>query len=233
MKFDILKRRIVYIILLISIGLNIIMGIELYNNQLKKKSCNQVQIESKGDNLTKEYEDNPTDKYTDEKQVESREDNLTNEYRNDPVDEYIDEKQIESRGDNLTNEYKNNPIDKYIDERLAGDNMTYAEIRDIRRLYFMLWKSEYDNVINFLKANCENNEDKSAIKKLDREIEIYVEKMSDVYEINYDNLLGLSFWADIMYNKGEIYRDICMHLIEMSNEEYVFLEKDYDKIVIP
>lgn len=141
----------------------------------------------------------------------------------------------------FTNKYKDNPIDKYIDKRLEDDNLPFSERRDIKRLYFMLWESEYDNVMSFIKEKCENDEDKNKIAELDGEIEKYIEGMSYVMEISYHiskepedrENVGLSYGADSLYNEGEIYRDICMLLIEKLDGEYVFLDRDYDEIVIP
>lgn len=134
--------------------------------------------------------------------------------------------------------YKDNPIDKYIDKELANDNLTYAEIRNIKRLYEILWEEEYGSVIDFLNKKYGNE---GKIKDLDKEIEKYVEKMRKVVEIIYydtdeasqEKNLGLSDWADMQFAKGQIYRDVCMFLLTNLVEDYTFSEKDYEKIVIP
>lgn len=134
--------------------------------------------------------------------------------------------------------YKDNPIDKYVDKELEKDNLTYAEIRNIKRLYGILWKEEYGSVIDFLIEKYGNE---GKIKDIDKEIENYVEKMAKVVEIIYydtdeaseEKNLGLSDWANMQFAKGRIYRDVCMFLVTNLVDDYTFSEKDYEKIVIP
>lgn len=134
--------------------------------------------------------------------------------------------------------YKDNPIDKFIEKELANDNLTFAAIRDLKRLYLVLWKEEFGGVIEYLKKQY-GNED--IIKGLDNEIEQYLEKMIKVVEIMYYDKneatqkkdKGLSDWANMQFEKGQIYRDICMYLITNYINDYKFLEKDYKKIVVP
>lgn len=150
---------------------------------------------------------------------------------------YVDTKNSNVVKDNKS-DYKDNPIDKYIDKELANDNLTYAEVRNTKRLYGILWEEEFGSVIDFLKKQYGNE---GKIKDLDKEIEKYVEKMIKVVEVIYydtdevsqEKKLGLSDWADMQYTKGQIYRDVCMFLITNLVEDYTFLEKDYQKIVIP
>lgn len=149
------------------------------------------------------------------------------------------ESDVDTKNSNVVKDnYKDNPIDKYIDKKLENDNLTYAEIRNIKRLYGILWKEEYGNVLDFLKKKYGN---KSKIKDLDKEIETYVEKMTKITEIIYydtdeatqEKNLGLSYGTDMQFAEGQIYRDVCMFLITNSAEDYTFLKKNYKKIVIP
>jgi hypothetical protein len=139
---------------------------------------------------------------------------------------------------------ENNPIDEYFQDKLKEkDAMSYAEIRNLQRLYGKLWKREYENVIFWLKERCKYSEDQNTIEKYESEVKKYIETSYPTFQISYDEsdildlppdkrMQGVGESALKKYYEGEMYKNICLQLIKKSSEKYTFLENDYDEVVI-
>lgn len=136
----------------------------------------------------------------------------------------------------------NNPIDRYFYEVMKQD-MTYAEIRGKQRLYGKLWKTEYENVIDWLNGRCKNLDDKRTIDEFDKEVKRYIKHAQSTLQISKmpisllnkspnqrEKSLGEA--AETLRDEGELYRDICLQIIEKSSDKYIFLKRDYDKVII-
>lgn len=135
-----------------------------------------------------------------------------------------------------------NPIDSYFDKVMKQD-MTYAEIRGKQRLYGKLWETEYENVIHWLSERCKYEDDKKSIEKFDYQVKKYIKEAQAVLQINKaetnslnkspsERVKSLGETAETLRDEGELYRDICLQIIEKSGNKYSFLKRDYDKVII-
>ena len=135
---------------------------------------------------------------------------------------------------------ENNPIDEYFQDKMKND-MSYAEIRSMQRLYGKLWKREYENVISWLINRCKYVKDQKTIEEFEKEVEEYIEVAYPTFRISYsesntldllpdERMQGIGESALELLYEGEIYRDIVLRIIEKSGEKYTFLESDYEKV---
>ena len=135
-----------------------------------------------------------------------------------------------------------NPIDSYFDKVMKQD-MTYAEIRGKQRLYGKLWETEYENVIHWLSERCKYEDDKKSIEKFDYQVKKYIKEAQAVLQISKaetnslnkspsERVKSLGETAETLRDEGELYRDICLQIIEKSGNKYSFLKRDYDKVII-
>ena len=110
-----------------------------------------------------------------------------------------------------------------------------------REAYKKAWKAEYKNVMKSLKKKCVYAEDKRNINSLEKNIEqqIKVEKkvlkteLTEAYEINPDpskvkndfsriSLLGHGTRERLSQSEGEIYRDVCVRILNIYSGDYKF-----------
>lgn len=142
-----------------------------------------------------------------------------------------------------TEEYSgsDNPIDKYFTPKLKSWDISEVEFRENREAYKKAWKAEYKNVMKSLKKKCVYAEDKRNINSLEKNIEqqIKVEKkvlkteLTETYEINPDpskvkndfsriSLLGHGTRECLSQSEGEIYRDVCIRILNLYSGKYKF-----------
>lgn len=142
-----------------------------------------------------------------------------------------------------TEEYSgsDNPIDKYFTPKLKSWDISEVEFRENREAYKKAWKAEYKNVMKSLKKKCVYAEDKRNINSLEKNIEqqIKVEKkvlkteLTEAYETNPDSskvkndfsrisLLGHGTRERLSQSEGEIYRDVCIRILNLYTGKYKF-----------
>lgn len=159
-----------------------------------------------------------------------------------------DEKEPQQESlDELTSE---NPIDQ--DKHFAplfdpDRDIPESTHRELMYQYCKAWEEEYKNVIQWILKKCRYQEDRDDILKYDSDIRESIEEDADsvlkmmlleAYEYKPgtdERVAGNSTGARIQYQKGKMYRGICLSLIEtMSHhsEKYMFLERDYSEISV-
>lgn len=172
-------------------------------------------------------------------------DNTEDASEDDP--EYTDEYFVENYS------IYRNPIDKYFWSKLYSWNASQQEIRQARNAYNEAWKTEYKNMMRWLKEKCIYEEDKKNISLLEKSIsdQIEIEKkvmkteLTNAYEINPDpskvendfsriSLLGHGMQERLNQSEGELYRDVCMRILNLHGQadgeyEFKFRETDYMK----
>lgn len=136
-----------------------------------------------------------------------------------------------------------NPIDKYFWPRIYSWDVSQAEIREAQKAYKKAWKTEYRNMMKWLKKKCVYDEDKKNIRLLEREIadQIDIEKkvmeteLINAYKTNPHSsqvqnsisrisLLGHGTQERLAQSEGELYRDVCMRILNLhgGEKEYEF-----------
>ena len=131
----------------------------------------------------------------------------------------------------------------YVQLSQEKQDMTYAEIRGKQRLYGKLWETEYENVIHWLSERCKYEDDKKSIEKFDYQVKKYIKEAQAVLQISKaetnslnkspsERVKSLGETAETLRDEGELYRDICLQIIEKSGNKYSFLKRDYDKVII-
>ena len=168
------------------------------------------------------------------------------------IDSQVTSKEAQSKGFQSENFEKNvedteeysgsdNPIDKYFTPKLKSWDISEVELRENREAYKKAWKAEYKNVMKSLKKKCVYAEDKRNINSLEKNIEqqIKVEKkvlkteLTEAYEINPDSskvkndfsrisLLGHGTRERLSQSEGEIYRDVCVRILNLYTGKYKF-----------
>lgn len=143
-----------------------------------------------------------------------------------------------------------NPIDKYFWPQIYSWNASQAEIREAQKAYKKAWKIEYRNMMKWLKKKCVYDEDKKNIKLLEQKItdQINIEKkvmeteLINAYKTNPDSsqvknsisrisLLGHGTQERLAQSEGELYRDVCMRILNLhggeGEYEFKFHDADY------
>lgn len=135
-----------------------------------------------------------------------------------------------------------NPIDKYFWPKIYSWDSSQVEIRNAQRAYKKAWKTEYQNLIKWLKKKCVYDEDKKNLSLLEKNIssQINIEKkvmktdLINAYEVNPDSsweknnisrssLVGNGTQDRLAQSEGELYRDVCMRILNIRGyEEYDF-----------
>lgn len=98
-------------------------------------------------------------------------------------------------------------------------------------------------MIHWLSERCKYEDDKKSIEKFDYQVKKYIKEAQAVLQISKaeTNLLNkspservksLGETAETLRDEGELYRDICLQIIEKSGKKYSFLKRDYDKVII-
>ncbi len=88
-------------------------------------------------------------------------------------------------------------------------------------------------MICWLKKRCKYSEDQSTIEQYEREVKKYIEMAYPTFQISYDEsdtlnlppgkrMQGIGESALQQYYEGEMYKDICLQIIEKSSEKYTF-----------
>lgn len=149
----------------------------------------------------------------------------------DDMEEYSDEYSI----------YRN-PIDKYFSPRIYSWDASQVEIREAQNAYKKAWKAEYKNVMKWLKKKCVYEEDKENIRLLEKSVaaQIKIEKrvlkteLIEAYKVHPDpkqaknsisriSLLGHGTQERLAKSEGELYRDVCMRILNLGGYgEYKF-----------
>jgi hypothetical protein len=143
-----------------------------------------------------------------------------------------------------------NPIDKYFWSQIYSWDASQAEIREAQKTYKKAWKIEYRNMMKWLKKKCVYDEDKKNIKLLEQRIadQINIEKkvmeteLINAYKTNPDSsqvqnsnsrisLLGHGTQERLAQSEGELYRDVCMRILNLHGDEggyeFKFHDADY------
>ena len=141
----------------------------------------------------------------------------------------------------------NNPIDEYFEPYIDGtESMAEATRRGYERLYKYVWKTEYENIMEWMKKKCKYSEDKEDIEKMEESVDNYIEsalsvmetEMIDGYNLDpsVNRIEGNGVYSSLDRICGTMYRDISMKLINLSEgngKPYNFMERDYSEIIIP
>jgi len=130
-----------------------------------------------------------------------------------------------------------NPIDAYY-LPLIENAGTQIEYRDYQDNYEGAWKSEYENILTWMKGKCVyqadidnlNAYDAAVVALIDATHTVAVTDWLDDYETPPDSpergLWGNGTRSGLNQVQGEIYRDAGMRLIGRHND-YIFMERDY------
>lgn len=135
-----------------------------------------------------------------------------------------------------------NPIDKYFWSKIYSWDASQVEIRKAQRAYKKAWKTEYQNVMKWLKEKCVYDEDKKNLSLLEKNVadQVEIEKkvmktdLINAYEVDPDSsweknnisrssLMGNGTQDRLAQSEGELYRDVCMRILNLRGyEEYEF-----------
>lgn len=125
-----------------------------------------------------------------------------------------------------------NPIDEYYIPKIKSD-IAYAIIREFERCYYFVWKEEYENIIKCIEEKCKTKNELEKIKNLNKQNQSCIDEFENIQnlEVNLNDTSG----AYYMYLRGKLYRKYSFRLIaEYYNETpYVYMDRDYSKIIIP
>lgn len=159
------------------------------------------------------------------------------DYKDDSVGDF------EDTDDYFVEKYSiyRNPIDKYYWPQIYSWDASQTEIREAQKAYKKAWKMEYQNMMKWLKKKCVYDEDKRNIKLLEEKIEdqIKIEKkvmeieLINAYKTNPDSsqapnsvsrisLLGHGTQERLAQSEGELYRDVCMRILNLHGDEGVY-----------
>lgn len=162
--------------------------------------------------------------------------------RNNVISQDVKEETIEKVEPQIEN-----PIDLYFlpifdeSEKISG-----AEYRNLQEIYGIVWRLEYKNMISWLLNKCDFEEDCRNIKEFDKNVVNYIQSVEPVIKTErYDSYsfspdsgdvsriggIGTRSW--MKYIEGEIYRDVCMHIIganDSNSSQYRFINREYSKL---
>ena len=132
----------------------------------------------------------------------------------------------------------NNPIDEYYLPKINSAS-SEATMRSLQIKYKKAWEKEFKRFTLFLKKKCVYKKDKKDIKNMEKSLRTYISsmkvvaktKLTDSYTVNpcYDehnentrlSLVGNGTYSRIELIEGEMIRDACMRLKDISSE-YTF-----------
>lgn len=161
-------------------------------------------------------------------------DNLEDDSEDDS--EYTDEYFVEKYS------IYRNPIDKYFWSKIYSWDASQVEIRKAQGEYKKAWKTEYQNVMKWLKKKCVYDEDKKNLSLLEKNVadQVEIEKkvmktdLINAYEVDPDSswaknnisrssLVGNGTQERLAQSEGELYRDVCMRILNLRGYgEYEF-----------
>ena len=97
-----------------------------------------------------------------------------------------------------------NPIDQYFWSKIYSWDASQTEIRKAQKAYKKAWKTEYRNMMKWMKKKCVYDEDKKNIRLLEKKI--------------------------AAQSEGELYRDVCMRILNLHGGEggYQFKFRESD-----
>lgn len=125
-----------------------------------------------------------------------------------------------------------NPIDAYFLPRIENASCE-AERRQMQDTYRGVWKTEFENIMAWMKDKCVYQEDKDNLLLYEESVESLVEATYTVLTVtDYEfppgsderKSWGNSVRSELNQKEAEIYRDAGMRLI---NDSYIFMERDY------
>jgi len=137
----------------------------------------------------------------------------------------------------MTSDSYSNPIDMYFLPRI-NEATVEAERREIQDTYRGVWKTEFENIIQWLSLRYIYEEDKDLLLTLMSQVDALVTTMRTLAGINMGNAYldapnnpdremgnGRRSWLNQL--EAEAYRDICVYLID---NDYQFINRDYSEM---
>ena len=136
-----------------------------------------------------------------------------------------------------------NPIDKVFYETVnkPSRQLCEAQIRDLQKLYYHIWKQQYDTVLEQMKERCQYKEDEQNLKAWEKSVKSQLEtvepvlanEITDGYETKPEQKVqnyGNGTQARLLLCKGMVYRDVCMLIFSTGDyEDTLIPEKDVEK----
>lgn len=128
-----------------------------------------------------------------------------------------------------------NPIDAYYLPQIENASCEAAR-REVRDIYRDAWKTEFENVMDWMQAKCVYQEDKDNLLLFTQSVESLIENTRTILVTDWLDDYKLpptsdsrNFWGNgtrsgLNQKEAEIYRDVSMKLI---NDTYIFLKQDY------
>lgn len=150
-------------------------------------------------------------------------------------EEAEDETEVNEIGEDETRENEiveySNPIDAYFLPRIENASCE-AERRQMQDTYRGVWKTEFENIMAWMKDKCVYQEDKDTLLLYEESVESLIETTQTILVTNYEfppgsderKSWGNSVRSELNQEEAEIYRDAGMRLI---NDSYIFMERDY------
>lgn len=175
-------------------------------------------------------------------------DNEIKRYEPEESSEY----QLESGNEYFLANYSvyRNPIDQYFWTKIYSWDASQKEIGEAQKEYKKAWKTEYQNVMAWLNKKCVYDVDKENLRLLEKSVadrieieqEVIKTELTSAYEINPDpsqaknnitriSLQGYGTQERLDQSEGEIYRDVCMRILNLygHGEEYEFKFRETNK----
>ena len=151
-----------------------------------------------------------------------------------PEDDQEEETSAALSEDNQKEEIEeySNPIDAYFLPRIENASCE-AERRQMQDTYRGVWKTEFENIMAWMKDKCVYQEDKDTLLLYEESVESLVEATYTILAVtNYEfppgsderKSWGNSTRSNLNQEEAEVYRDAGMRLIDDS---YIFMERDY------
>jgi hypothetical protein len=124
-----------------------------------------------------------------------------------------------------------NPIDQAYLPLVTDSSYAQVEFRNFQERYYELWEEEYHKVLAILKSKAVYKEDKEDIEQFDKNVESFFDNNYDFFETavlgDYDtdpSLPEKNSWGNgtgdkLLEIRGKVYRDACMQLITLLDEE--------------
>lgn len=73
---------------------------------------------------------------------------------------------------------------------------------------------------------------KKYIKEAQAVLQISKAETNSLNKSPSERVKSLGETAETLRDEGELYRDICLQIIEKSGNKYIFLKRDYDKVIV-
>ncbi len=166
----------------------------------------------------------------------------------DPKGDSGDEDDVEYSDEYFVEKYSiyRNPIDQYYWTKLYSWDASQVEIRSAQRAYKKAWKSEFKNLLKWLDEKCVFAKDRKNLALLEKSVtdqtkiekEVLKTDMLNAYKVNPDpekakksvsrvSLVGNGTHDRLFQTEGELYRDVCMRILNVSGyEEYEFIFRE-------